>query len=189
MEITKGQLNLAGWFSILNAVITIPVMMISLGLHDESGTDTKMIEMVLTIISLGFLIYILWTLRDLLNIRYRFYDVDTLITILIWGNGTLTALSILSLWSPEWERAFGILSMITLIPFGILAIAFAIRLLRLTDHLSNLLKPFCYIQIGSGVCYITIILLPLGIIVGVVADVVLGIIFFKEAKRLTLSIE
>jgi hypothetical protein len=59
---------------------------------------------------------------------------------------------------------------------------FATRLLRLSGNLYGLLKPFSYTQIVSGMCLITVFLLPVGIIAGAVADVILGVIFFRAAE-------
>jgi hypothetical protein len=60
---------------------------------------------------------------------------------------------------------------------------FATRLLRLPGNLYGLLKPFCYITIVSGICFITVLLSPVGIIAGAVADVILGVIFFRAAEQ------
>jgi hypothetical protein len=76
-----------------------------------------------------------------------------------------------------------ILSIIAFIFFGILSIMFAKRLLRLSGNLYGLLKPFCYITIVSGICFITVFLAPVGIIAGAVTDVILGVIFFRAAEQ------
>jgi hypothetical protein len=60
---------------------------------------------------------------------------------------------------------------------------FATRLLRLPGNLHGLLKPFGYTQIVSGICFITVFLSPVGIIAGAVADVILGVIFFRAAEQ------
>jgi hypothetical protein len=79
--------------------------------------------------------------------------------------------------------------MIAFIIFGILSIMFATRLLRLSANLYGLLKAFCYTQIVCGICFITVFLLPVGIIVGAVADVILGVIFFRAAEQPPSTIE
>jgi hypothetical protein len=57
------------------------------------------------------------------------------------------------------------------------------RLLRLSGNLYGLLKPFSYTQIVSGICFITVFLPLVGIVAGAVADVILGVIFFRAAEQ------
>ncbi len=79
--------------------------------------------------------------------------------------------------------------MVALIVFGILSIMFATRLLRLSGNLYGLLKPFSYTQIICGICFITIILFPVGVIAGAVADVILGVILFRAAEQTPSNLE
>jgi hypothetical protein len=76
-----------------------------------------------------------------------------------------------------------VLTVAALIGFGILSIMFGTRLLRLSGDLYGLLKPFCYVTIGSGICLVTVFLLPVAILTGAVADVILGVIFFRAAEQ------
>jgi len=153
------------------------------------GTGAKLSQAILTIVSLGLFIYIVSSLKKLINSRFQFHDVDIYISLLIWGNLILCILSILSLESIRLEFVFRYLSMIALIIFGILSIMFATRLLRLSGNLYGLLKTFCYTQIVCGICFITVFLLPAGIIVGAVSDVILGVIFFRAAEQPPSTIE
>lgn len=189
MSITKGQLNLAGWLSITSALFAIPDIVMSMYLDTIEGTGAKLSQAILTIVSLGLFIYIVSSLKKLINSRFQFHDVDIYIKLLIWGNVILCILSILSLESIRLEFVFRYLSMIALIIFGILSIMFATRLLRLSGNLYALLKAFCYTQIVCGICFITVFLLPVGIIVGAVADVILGVIFFRAAEQPPSTIE
>jgi tellurite resistance protein TehA-like permease len=95
----------------------------------------------------------------------------------------LAAFSLLALGSQGLEWFMNILSIVSFIIFGILSIIFATRLLRFPGNLYGLLKPFCYTMIASGICFITIFLAPVGVIVGAVSDVILGIIFFRAAEQ------
>lgn len=186
---TKEQLNRAGWLSITSALFAIPDIVMSMYLDTIEGTGAKLSQAILTIVSLGLFIYIVSSLKKLINSRFQFHDVDIYISLLIWGNVILCILSILSLESIRLEFVFRYLSMIALIIFGILSIMFATRLLRLSGNLYGLLKAFCYAQIVCGICFITVFLLPVGIIVGAVADVILGVIFFRAAEQPPSTIE
>ena len=183
MTITKEQLHLAGWLSITNAIFAIPCIAMSWFLETIGGAGAKLSQAILTLVSLGLFVYVISSLRKLLNSRFQFHDIDTYISLLIWGNVALTMLSVLSLGSRRLEMAINILTILAFVYFGILSIMFATRLLRLPGGLYGLLKPFCYITVISGICFITVILSPVGIVVGAVGDVILGIIFFRAAEQ------
>jgi len=189
MAITKKQLYLAGWLSIANALFAIPSIAMSWFLETIGGSGAKLSQAMLTVVGLGLFLYIISSLRKLLNSRFQFHDVDTYISLLIWGNVVLAALSLLSLESGELEKGMGFLSLMAFIFFGILSIMFATRLLRLSRNLYGLLKPFCYTNILSGICFLTIFLSPVGIIAGAVADIILGVIFFRAAEQPPSAIE
>jgi len=189
MSITKEQLNLAGWLSITNAIFAIPSIAMSWFLDTIGGAGAKLSQAILTLVSLGLFLYVIISLRKLLNYRFQFHEVDIYISLLIWGNVVLAIFSLLSLGSRGFEWFMNILSIVSFIVFGILAIMFATRLLRLPGNLYGLLKPFCYITLVSGICFITVFLSPVGIIAGAVADVILGVIFFRAAEQLPSTME
>jgi hypothetical protein len=183
MLITKEQLNLAGWLSIANALFAILSIAMSWFLDTLKGIGATFSQALLTVVGLGLFLYIITSFKKLLNSRFKFHDVDIYISLLIWGNVVLAILSLLALGSISPESTMEILSIIAFIFFGILSIMFATRLLRLSGNLYGLLKPFCYITIVNGICFITVFLAPVGIIAGAVTDVILGVIFFRAAEQ------
>jgi len=147
------------------------------------GTGATFAQAILIVASLGLFVYILSSLKQLLNLRFQFHDADLCISYLLWGNLSLSLFQFLALLNKEFESAVGILSVMAYIFFGILSIMFATRLQRLPDSLYGLLNPYCKITLVSGVCFITVLLLPVGILAGAVTDVLLGIIFFRAAEH------
>ena len=186
---TKEQLHLAGWLSITSALFTIPSIVMVWFLESMEGSGAKVSQAILTAVDLGLFLYVISSLKKLLNSRFQFHDVDIYISLLIWGNVILCILSILSLGSIRLEFVFRYLSMIALIIFGILSIMFATRLLRLSGNLYGLLKAFCYAQIVCGICFITVFLFPAGVIAEAIADVILGVIFFRAADQPLTTVE
>jgi hypothetical protein len=79
--------------------------------------------------------------------------------------------------TPALEIVVQVTSLVFMIPLGIMAVVFAIILLRLPDTLHGLLKPFAYTTIASGFCDGTLILLPVGLLIGSVRGILLGMIF------------
>ena len=183
MPLTRGQLDFAGWCSITNALIAIPSLAMSWFLEAAKGIGPGLSQAILTVVGLGLFLYVIYSLRKLLNGRFKFHDVDTYISLMIWGNIVLAAISLLSLGTGKLESFMEILTVAALIVFGILSIMFGTRLLRLSGNFYGLLKPFCYVTIGSGICLVTVFLLPVAITAGAIADVILGVIFFRAAEQ------
>jgi len=183
MTMTKGQLTLAGWLSMTSAIFSIPSIAMSWFLEEMGGEGAKLSQAILTLVSLGLFLYVIISLKKLLNYRFKFHQVDIYISLLIWGNVILSALSLLALVSQGFESLMNILSIVSFIFIGILAIMFGTRLLQFPGNLFGLLKPFCYTTIASGICFITVFLASVGIIVGAVSDVILATIFFRAAEQ------
>jgi hypothetical protein len=183
MAITIKKLDFAGWCSITNALIAIPSLAMSWFLDTAKGIGPRLSQAILTVVGLGLFLYVIYSFRKLLNSRFKFHDVDTYISLMIWGNIALAVLSLFSLGTGKLESFMGTLTVAALIVFGILSIMFGTRLLRLSGNLYGLLKPFCYVTIGSGICLVTIFLLPVAITAGAIADVILGVIFFRAAEQ------
>jgi len=179
----KKQLDFAGWCSITNALIAIPSLAMSWFLETVKGIGPRLSQAILTVVGLGLFLYVIYSLRRLLNGRFKFHEVDIYISLMIWGNVVLAILSLLSLGTGQLESFMGVLTVAALIAFGILSIMFATRLLRLSRDLYGLLKPFCYAQIASGICLVTVFLLPVAILAGAVGDVILGVVFFRAAEQ------
>jgi hypothetical protein len=189
MSITKGQLNLAGWLSIVNAVISLPFIAMSMLLGSMGGIGPRLLQAALSLIGLGLFIYVFSSLRKLLNSRFQFHHADIYITLLIWVEVVLVLLTLFSLGSDKLEFGMNILSTVVLIPLGILIIMFGTRVLRLSQDLFGLKKPFAIAQIVTGIFFVTVILFVLGIIASAVGDVILGIIFFRAAEEPLSHIE
>lgn len=178
--ISQQRLNVAGWLSVTSAVLSIPILILSvmLGPASESlGARTG--SALLTVASTALFVYVFSTLRALLIGRYAFHETSGLITILIVGNVVIAAFSVLGVLSFAIETAVSVLSLIAIVPFGIIFIVFAIKLLRLPDNLHGMLKPFCYLSIATGFCFATVLLIPLGVLASAVSDILLAIIFFR----------
>jgi hypothetical protein len=152
-------------------------------LETVKGIGPRLSQAILTVVGLGLFLYVIYSFRRLLNGRFKFHEVDTYVSLMIWGNVVLAVLSLLSLGTAKLESFMEILTVAALIVFGILSIMFGTRLLRFSGNLYGLLKPFCYVTIGSGICLVTVFLLPVAITAGAIADVILGVIFFRAAEQ------
>ena len=119
----------------------VPAIAMSFYLESMEGTEARFAQAVLIIVSLALFVYILSSLKQLLNVRFRFHDVDIYISYLLWGNLSLSLFLFLALANKEFESAVSILSIMAYIFFGILSILLAKRLFRIPYSLYGLLKP------------------------------------------------
>ena len=180
--VQQDFMKIAGWICIVSAVITMPVFILSLFVEH---TEARSAGIFLSLVSLFLFIYIFHSLRRLLNEMFDFHLVDTHIAVLIWVN---VAVTIISAVVSASHAAFVILVLISLFVFGISTIAFAITLMKSKEHFGGLLKPFCYLSIAQGVCIASIVLILLSLLASIAADVVLALIFFRMADRVSANI-
>lgn len=177
MSITKEQLRLAGWFSIANAAVTIPIFIVREFLDVADGIHLKIINLILSAISLGLVIYVTKYFKKVLNFCFKFNQVNKLVYVFVWSN---VAVSVISFLLAEGNTIQAlIVSILALITLGSIYMIFAIKLLSISENVSGLLIVFAFTIIAKGLCLATVILLPLSLLVSVVSDVVLGIIFFR----------
>ena len=53
----------------------------------------------------------------------------------------------------------------------------------MSAELLGLLKPFAYTTIASGICGVTVILMPIGMLVGIAALIIEGMIFLRAKEE------
>ena len=125
----------------------------------------------------------------MLNERFGFHAVDTLIVVIIIGVAALVgfvltgkvliALGLI-------PQTAGVLFIVGIgligLPLNVLNIVFAVRLLGMQGDMYGLLKPYAYATIGAAICFATLILAPIGMLIGAGAGVVLGIAFLRAGR-------
>lgn len=182
--LNSKNLNLAGWFSIVSAAVTLPLVAIGMvsGLSEDETTVWSYLEIILGAAYLVLYVYIFLMLKRLLNEKAGFHGVDGLITTLIALNIVVTLLSALILPLPEKEVTISIVVLVLLVPIGILSAVFGFKLLNCPDDLFGYRKTFAYLIIATGVMLATVFLMLFSMLTSIAADVVLALIFFKSAK-------
>lgn len=165
-----------------SAVLAIPWFIFTFYLAEKGGVPAKTAEAAMLVVGTALTVYLLVVLQRLLHEQYGFREADLPIRLLIKANVVSSAVSLLGLVLTELESAIGVFGIVMVVLVGILQAFFGIRLLRLSDTLRGLQKPYCYLNIVTGICVAAIIAIPLGMITGAVADVMLCTIFFQAAS-------
>jgi hypothetical protein len=180
---THRRLTCSGWLAMTSAVLTIPWFVLTFVLAGQGGVWPKVTQGVLLTAGTTLLVYLLVTFKRLLHENFTFHAVDRVIALLVKVNIVSAAVSLLGLAVPPLESALGVVGIVLAVAGGIAQIMFGVKLLRLPGNLGGLHKPYGYLNIVTGFCLATVVLLPLGMVTSAVADVMLGTIFFQVAGR------
>jgi len=195
----QNNYSTAGWLSIAQAVLFPTAMIvgfiqgiIGVKVFEYTGPTVGPSDF-MTILATGFAVYTLIKFKELLHEKYEFREVDLFITIAIWW-GILFQIGSLALrgallvaWPVSYELSVvlqGGFMVSMLIIAGIIDIIIGIKILKLGDLLSSLMKAYAILALVAGVMEISIILMPLVVLVMVPASaIVLGLIFFKAGEQ------
>lgn len=191
----KSTYTLAGWLAIGAAVLALPLIFLGIMVDVATRRGSEMVPAFLLLFAcvnvahLTMLVYAFARLRHLLNERFGFHAVDTLIVAIIVINIAIVSVSIVSRIGllagllPEALApvALGVMVLLA-VPLAILGIVFAVKLLGLQDDLHGLLKPYAYTSIAASICFATVILAPLGMVVAAASTAILGAILLKADR-------
>ena len=181
----KEDYNLAGWAAIVSAIFFLPIMGLTIyyDLQPDSAEQVGsllVLVIFLDFISKIFMLYALLRFRDLLNQRYQFHAVDHLIVIL-WVVGVcIGTLAYLVRVLPDAKVPVLVTGATLMVLSGVLGIIYATRLLRLPGNLNGLLKPLAYTTIAGSVCFLVVILSPLGLALYIATSVILGLVLLRQ---------
>ncbi len=176
--------TLAGWLSILQAVILLPKVGVDLFVEylTPSGYGILQLFIGFDVVSKLLGIYVLFMFRRLLNERHSFHNVDKLINALIFCYAAFALIWALDLvLNPQFNVIFALPIMYVLA--CLISIVYAIRLLKLESNLSGLLKPYVYTTIAGGVFGVTIVLGEYGRPIFMVSLILLGMILIRAESE------
>ena len=182
-----------GWMAIGAAVLTPPLIVVGIILDvvvrkNPPAAVVLLVPYVLIALSQLFLaVYAFGSFKTLLNRRHGFHEVDGLIIAIIVGACIITLTivggraTVVLLGLGTGVSLVFVAGIIAVgIALALLSIVFAIRLLHLESDLGGLLKPYAYATIAAAVCFATIILSPLGMLIDAATNVMLGMIFLRR---------
>ncbi len=188
----------AGWLSIAAAilfplafVVSIIQGLIGISRFDYTGPTVGPSD-ILFIIFTVFTIYALIMFRRMLNERYNFHEIDTLITLSIWWGILFQVVSItyrlimIVLWPvPQLLYTLSSLGiMVVAMPIGgVIDIIIAARLLRDKGRFNEMINVLAYLNMASGICMATVVLSPLSLILMPVWWAILGMVFLREKEE------
>jgi len=173
------NLKIAGWLAMASAFLTIPLEYVSSSL--DAGTDLKatVLETIIQVFGTILFLTITLYLKRFLNCIFNFRAADTTIDLMIITGIVAGVLSLAGIYITPLKESIGYAEIGILMVQGIVQAQFGYKLFKLPYDLGGMLKPFCYANIATGILLATIVLIPFGIVVSAVSDLMLGTIFFK----------
>jgi hypothetical protein len=132
-------------------------------------------------------IYAILRFRSLLNERFEFHAVDTLIPVLIVTGIIMGAFSYLARVVEAVIPLMAAAVMVGIVS-AILGVVFAVRLLQLPGDLRGYLKPLAYTYGAASICMGLVILAPLGLVLFTAGDVILGLILLGADRLEELEV-
>lgn len=178
----ETRTKLAGWSALFAAITIIPEVILATR-YDAGLSDSSLIQMGLSgliLIRVCAGAFALFQLRELLHETAEFKETDRHISLLIIGGFVLwIAMTLARI--PGWASPQAILILLLAVglPLGLISIHFGWRLLRANADLAGLKTPFCWAQIIAPLCFMTIILAPIGLLAMTVGLILLGFILLK----------
>lgn len=180
---TTRNLRLAGSLAMTSAVLSIPLLLLSLHFYQNDSQGYTLFLTLIQLAGLFLFIYLNSFLKRFLNLRFAFHETDNYIDFLITISVFLTLASIGALYLPTLAEPLELFSLLLLVSFGVGQLLFGIKLFNVPDSLQGMLKPFCLFAILTGLLIATIILLPFASLTSAIADVMLGTIFFRACEK------
>lgn len=196
---TDNRYQLAGWVAIAQAIFMVASIVLSIleaiaavVVLRKPGLAVGPSDF-LVLAGSAMAIYTLLMFRRLLNERYDFHEIDTLITLsIIWN--VLFAIGDLVLGAVyvgfrSADRTLG--ALLVILPYfagmmlfgGIVDIMIGIRLLKIKERLTDLLATMAYLSLVGGICAVSLVFAPVAALIGLVSYVVLGLIFLREPEE------
>ncbi|MGB2770553.1 MAG: hypothetical protein WBC88_12575 [Candidatus Zixiibacteriota bacterium] len=193
----ENRYQLAGWLAITQAilfplafVISIAQGVIGIAAFGYRGPVFGPSDL-LFIIFTGISVYTLTMFRKLLNERYNYHDIDTLIILAIcWGivyqiSSLALRIWVVMIW-PVSETALTVVYLVffavSMITAGIIDILIAVKLFQIRQSVNKLVRAFTYITLVSGLAEVSVVLAPIALFLVPVSCVILGLIFFRKEE-------
>jgi len=180
--LTYRALITAGWLAMISAFVSIPLTFVSYRLYDNADPTATTIQIAIQVAGALLFIGITLYFKKLLNSRFAFHDTDKSIVLMLVANVVASIIAIMALCFPLLKETFYFADLVILVFQGIVQMQFSYKLMKLQDDLDGMLKPFCYLNMATGICIASVVLIIVGIVVSSISDLMLGTIFFHVAK-------
>ena len=187
IPLTYRALTIAGWLTMISAFASVPMAYLAFKLEGQIDPTTTLI--LATMQTAGTLLFVAITvlLKRFLNRIFSFHDTDKSIELMIMANVVAGVFVVGGMYIPQIKEPVNTAALVLMVFQGIVQMQFGVKLLKLQHGLGGLLKPFCYLNMATGVCIASIVLIIVGVVASAVSDLMLATIFFNVSNLLKVS--
>ena len=182
-KLKPSTLKFFGWLAMFSAISAMPSLLLTLQALGKRDPDSIMTQLGLLIMGTVVFVTLTLALRSFLNRNLSFARANAIISGMIVLNIVYAAVSGTALFNPGLAGQIDTLEYALVFLLGLIQIGFGVRLLSLDNDLNRMKRPYCILNILTGICLCSIYLVIFGVITSAVADVMLATIFFHEAKQ------
>jgi hypothetical protein len=143
-----------------------------------------MVQVGLQVVGTSLFVVITLILKRVLHRLFVFHDTDRSIDLMIMVNVVAGGLLLGGVCFPGIGESTGIAALVLMVFQGVIQLQFGYKLLRLRNNLGGMLKPFCYLNMATGICLSSIMLILPGILLSAISDLMLATIYFEIAREL-----
>ena len=184
MDTKSNEYKMAGFVAILAVVafiIEIVATFASQSLEYDEIFSPVVVKGAL-VLHVAFASYATYRLRSFLQARYEYHGVDTLIVLLVAGGIVFASVLIGSEYFLGQDAAL-VARIVPGVALGLVSMIFGYRLLAVEGDIGGFKKPFAYSHILAPLCFMSVVLAPVGLLLLVAASTFLALIFFSEEDR------
>ena len=181
---TRRTFTISGWLAMISAFASIPMAYLAFTLEGRGDTVGTLLQGGMQVAGTALFVVITLLLKRFLNRVFGFYDTDKSIGLMVMANIVAGVFVLGGLCFAEIRETAGQAALVIMVFQGLVQIRFGYQLLKVPNNLGGLLKPFCYLNMATGVCVASLVLILVGVVLSAVSDLMLATIFFNIAKEL-----
>ena len=181
---TRRTFTISGWLAMISAFASIPMAYLAFTLEGRGDTVGTIMQGGMQVAGTALFVVITLLLKRFLNQVFGFHDTDKSIDLMVMANVVAGVFVLGGLCLPEIRETASPAALVIMVFQGLVQIRFGYRLLKVPNNLGGLLKPFCYLNMATGVCVASLVLILAGVVLSAISDLMLATIFFNIAKEL-----
>jgi len=188
--LTRRTFTVFAWLTMVSAFASLPMTYLAYTLEGRSDTVFTIMQGGIQVVGTLLFVAITLMLKRVLNRVFGFHVVDKSIDLMVIASVVAGVVILGGICYPEIKEAAEMIALVMMVIQGVVQIQFGYKLLQLPNTLGGLLKPFCYLNMATGVCIASIVLMLVGVVLSALSDLMLATIYFniaKELKELELS--
>lgn len=182
--ITVKLLSMAGWLTVFYLLLSIPNIGLSIYAEYVAVDGLKNLSDALSIVTYVLSSYLLLLLRKFLHARLPGLNI-TLATYLLIIVGLLVLLIPMLIKEPAPTEYVSIVIyyLVLFIPAGLVLLFYGIKLVRVKSNYRHL-KVYAWLNLVTGICFLSIVLFIFAIPLTVVSDIYMALLFFHGRREL-----